>query len=254
MRRLGFILLMVMLAGCGGGGEEQSDADTDSGLRMGILQFRVQHTLQDDSCLPDQCSLSMEEEADTAAWLDHIAARSNMAVLHWDRAIPWLAFDENPPPGVSRMDFYDGRIDGRLRAWIDAFAAHFSRMPSGYLAVGLLNGRRNGLQPCRVNETLNVEVAGACPVLSPGTQIQFTYDPGSGPVSASFDLEQSYTNFVMYLYDKLQPDYLALMVEANLPHCCNIGVYSRRWRPHALPIGTAWSGFTEISMTPCAPR
>lgn len=37
-----------------------------------------------------------------------------------------------------------------------------------------------------------------------------------GPVSASFDLERSYTNFVMYLYDKLHPDYLALMVEANL--------------------------------------
>jgi hypothetical protein len=238
MKRLGFILMMLMLAGCGGGGNgaggEQTDADADSGLRMGILQFRVQHTLRDDSCLPDQCSLSMEEEADTAAWLDPIAARSNMAVLHWDRAIPWLAFDENPPPGVSRMDFYDGRIDGRLHAWIDAFAAHFSRMPSGYLAVRLLNGRRNGLQPCRVNETLNVEVAGACPVLSPGTQIQFTYDPGSGPVSASFDLERSYTNFVMYLYDKLQPDYLALMVEVNL------------FKEMAAPCPANWDGLARL--------
>jgi hypothetical protein len=218
MARFGFIFFVLMLAGCGGGGNGAGEehAGADSGLRMGILQFRVQHNLQDDACLPDRCNLSMEEEDGITAWLDHIAAHSNMAVLHWDRAIPWLAFDENPPQGVDRIAFYDGRIDDRLRFWIDAFAAHFNRMPSGYLAVGLLNGQRNGIQPCRVDETLNVPVAGACPVLSPGTQIEFTYDPGSGPVSASFDLERSYANFVMYLYDKLHPDYLALMVEANL--------------------------------------
>jgi hypothetical protein len=34
-------------------------------------------------------------------------------------------------------------------------------------------------------------------------------------VTASFDLERSYTNFVLYLYEKLRPDYLALMVEVN---------------------------------------
>ena len=59
-------------------------------------------------------------------------------------------------------------------------------------------------------------MTGACPALSPGMQIEFTYDPGGGPVTAAFDLERSYTNFVMYLYEKLQPDYLALMVEINL--------------------------------------
>jgi hypothetical protein len=209
---------MLILASCDDGDNNTDDnqTDADSGLRMGLLQFRVQHNLQNDACLPNQCNLSMEEEADTTVWLDHIAAHSNMAVLHWDRAVPWLAFDENPPKGVSRIDFFDGRIDNRLRGWIDAFAVHFSRMPQGYLAVGLLNGQRNGLQPYRVNETESVAVTDKCPILSPGTQIQFTYDPGSGPISASFDLKRSYTNFVMYLYDKLKPDYLALMVEVNL--------------------------------------
>lgn len=230
------LLLMSILVGCGGGGNGTDDnqADAGSGLRMGLLQFRVLHNLQDDACLPDQCSLTMEEEADTATWLDHLAAHSNMAVLHWDRAIPWLAFDEDAPPGVSRIDFFDARIDDRLRNWINAFAAHFSRMPKGYLAVGLLNGQRNGLQPYRVDESLTAAVTGACPVLSPGTQIQFTYDPGSGPVSASFDLERSYTNFVMYLYEKLQPDYLALMVEANL------------FKGMADPCPAHWDGLVQL--------
>jgi hypothetical protein len=182
---------------------------------MGLLQFRTQHNLQDSTCLPDDCHFTMDEEADIDGWLDQLATISNMAVLHWDRAIPWLAFDKNPPHGVSRTDFYDGRIDNALRSWIDAFADHFRRMASGYLAVSILNGQRTGLQPCRVDGNQTVEVTGVCPVLTPGTQIEFQYDPGSGPVTASFDLERSYTNFVMYLYDKLQPDYLALMVEVN---------------------------------------
>lgn len=155
-----FLLLILLLAGCGGGGTNPDDNQAGSGSRMGFLQFRGQHNLQDDACLPDQCSLTMEEEDNTSAWLDHLAAHSNMAVLHWDRAIPWLAFDQNPPQGVSRGDFFDGRIDDRLRNWINAFAAHFSRMSKGYLAVGLLNGQRNGLQPYRVDETQKLRVHG----------------------------------------------------------------------------------------------
>jgi hypothetical protein len=223
MRRLfsvtcGFLFLWMIILGCGGGGNSADDGNTDNepGLRMGILQYRGQHNLQDNTCLPDHCDLTFEEETDTAAWLNDLTSLSNMAVLHWDRPIPWLAFDENPPQGVSRIDFYDGRIDDRLRNWLDAFVVHFQRMSQGYVAVSLLNGERNGIQKYRVDETLEAEVTGPCPVLSPGTQIQFTYNPGSGPVTASFDLERSYTNFLMYLYDKLQPDYLALMVETNL--------------------------------------
>jgi hypothetical protein len=211
------LLLCLILMGCGGsdGGGGDCCDNGSPGLRMGLLQFRTKHNLQDDTCLPDDCYLTMEEEAGTAAWLDRLAAISNMAVLHWDRAIPWLAFDETPPSGVSRSDFYDGRIDPALRRWVDAFAEHFERMETGYLAVSILHGQRNRLQLCRIDGQQTAEVTAACPVLAPGTQIEFQYDPGSGPVTAAFDLERSYTNFVLYLYDKLRPDYLALMVEVN---------------------------------------
>lgn len=212
-----FLLAYLIIVGCteSRNGDNDDSGNSNQGLRMGLLQFRTQHNLQDNTCLPDDCYLMMEKEEDTVAWLDRLATISNMAVLHWDRAIPWLVFDENPPSGISRTDFYDGRIDNTLRSWINAFASHFEGMPSGYLAVSILNGQRDGLQPCRIDESRTAEVSGACPVLAPGTQIEFQYDPGSGPVTASFDLERSYTNFVMYLYDKLQPDYLALMVEVN---------------------------------------
>lgn len=209
------LLPSLIIVGCGGSGDSGGGGNSDLGLRMGILQFITKHNLQDNTCLPDNCYLTLEEEEDTGTWLDQLESISNMAVLHWDRAIPWLVFDENPPPGVSRSDFYDGRIDDVLRSWINTFADHFKRMASGYLAVSILNGQRDGLQPCRLDEHQMVEVTGACPVLAPGTQIEFQYDPGSGPMTASFDLERSYANFVMYLYDKLQPDYLALMVEVN---------------------------------------
>lgn len=113
---------------------------------MGLLQFRIQHNLQDDSCAArGDCFYTIEEEDQTAAWLAQIAADSDLAVLHWDRAATWLAFD-----------------------------------------------------------------------VDPGTVIDFQYDPGSGPAMASFDLERSYRNFVLYLYAKLQPDYFAIMIEVNM--------------------------------------
>lgn len=211
---LGLFLMGVVLIGCGGSNGDSGNGGTD--LKMGLLQFKVEHNLQDDSCLPDQCGLTWEEESDTAGWLAEMADLSNMAVLHWDRPIPWLAFDADPDPGTSRIDFFDGRIDAGLRQWINAFATHFGQMPSGYLAVSLLNGDRSGLERCRVDAVQTVEVTGVCPVLAPGTRIDFQYDPGGGLVDASFDLQRSYTNFIMYLYDKLRPDYLALMVEVNL--------------------------------------
>jgi hypothetical protein len=210
-----FLLPSLIIVGCGGSSDSGGGGNNDLGLRMGILQFITKHNLQDNTCLPDNCYLTLEEEEDTGTWLDQLESISNMAVLHWDRAIPWLVFDETPAPGASRSDFYDSRIDDGLRSWINTFADHFKRMSSGYLAVSILNGQRDGLQSCRIDEHQMVEVTSACPVLAPGTQIEFQYDPGSGPMTASFDLERSYTNFVMYLYDKLQPDYLALMVEVN---------------------------------------
>lgn len=211
---LGLFLMGSVLFSCGGSSGDGGNGDT--GLGMGLLQFKVNHNLQDDSCLPDQCDLTWEEETDTAGWLTEIAGLSNMAVLHWDRPIPWLAFDADPGPGISRVDFFDGRIDAGLRQWIDAFATHFEQMPLGYLAVSLLSGDRNGLERFRVDASQTAAVTGPCPVLAPGTQIDFQYNPGGGLVNASFDLQRSYTNLIMYLYDKLQPDYLALMVEVNL--------------------------------------
>jgi hypothetical protein len=231
-----FLLSCLIIIGCGGGGSgsDAGSGNSGHGLRMGLLQFRMQHNLQDGTCLPDHCYLSTEDETDIGARLAQIEAISNMAVLHWDRAIPWLAFDEDPPQGVSRSDYYDGRIDASLRSWINAFAAHFKRMSSGYLAVSILNGQRDGLQPYRIDESRIAEVTGACPVLAPGTQVQFQYDPGSGPVTATFDLKRSYTNFVMYLYDKLQPDYLALMVEVNL------------FKENPAPCPANWDGLVKL--------
>jgi hypothetical protein len=79
-----------------------------------------------------------------------------------------------------------------------------------------LHGLRNKLERCRIDEDLEVEVTGDCPDVDPGTIIDFQYDPGTGPVMASFDLERSYRNFVLYLYDKLRPDYFAIMIEVNI--------------------------------------
>lgn len=197
---------------------QDAGADADAAPWMGVLQFHVVHNLDDQGCLQrDDCNLSIEEEDRIEAWLDEIAAVSNLAVLHWDRTVPWLVFDPLPPDGVSRVTFYDERLDPALRAWVDAFADHFASMPRRYLAVTPLNGERNGLSPCRVDtDNDEIAVAGACPAVAPGTRVAFDYDPGTGPVTASFDLERAYTNFVLYLVDKLDPDYLALAIEANM--------------------------------------
>jgi hypothetical protein len=208
------LLLLAFVFGCSGGGGGGDDPFVPL---MGMLQFRIRHNLQDDSCVGrGDCFYSIEEEDQIAAWLAQIAAGSDLAVLHWDRAVPWLVFDADPPPGTSRIDFFDARIDDKLRSWINAFVAHFASLPYSYLAVTPLHGLRDKLERCRIDEDLEVEVTAACPDVDPGTVIQFQYDPGTGPVMASFDLERSYRNFVLYLYDKLQPDYFAIMIEVNM--------------------------------------
>lgn len=212
-----FLLLSIFVFGCGGGGGGSDGNDDPFKLLMGMLQFRIRHNLQDDSCLArGDCFYAIEEEDQTAAWLAKIAADSDLAVLHWDRAVPWPAFDADPPMGTSRTEFFDARMDDKLRSWINAFAAHFASLPYSYLAVGPLHGLRDKLERCRINEDLEVEITDACPDVDPGTVIQFQYDPGTGPVMASFDLERSYRNFVLYLYDKLRPDYFAIMIEVNM--------------------------------------
>jgi len=214
-----FLLLPILVFGCGGGGSSDGKAGNDDSFKllMGMLQFRILHNLQEDSCVArGDCFYSIEEEDQIAAWLAQIAADSDLAVLHWDRAVPWLAFDEDPPPGTSRIDFFDARIDARLLSWINAFADHFASLPYSYLAVTPLHGLRNKLERCRIDEDLEVEITDDCPDVGPGTVIDFQYDPGTGPIMASFDLERSYRNFVLYLYDKLRPDYFAIMIEVNM--------------------------------------
>lgn len=222
MRRLSqmlwaFVLPLIFVFGCGGGGGGAGSSDDPIALLMGILQFRVRHNLQDDSCVArGDCFYSIEEDDQIAAWLAKIAADSDLAVLHWDRAVPWLAFDADVPAGSRRTDFFDARIDAELLSWINAFAAHFASLPYRYLAVTPLHGLRNKLERCRIDENLEVETTDTCPDAGPGTIIDFQFDPGTGPVNASFDLERSYRNFVLYLYDKLRPDYFAIMIEVNL--------------------------------------
>ena len=90
-----FLILPISVFGCGGGGGSGNDGN-DEPLKplMGMLQFRILHNLQDDSCVArGDCFYTIEEEDQTAAWLAQIAADSDLAVLHWDRAVPWLAFD-----------------------------------------------------------------------------------------------------------------------------------------------------------------
>ena len=214
-----FLFLLIFVSGCGSSSSEKSGNNETGPFKplLGMLQFRVNHNLQDDSCLArNDCYYTFEEEEQTSTWLAQIAADSNLAVLHWDRAVPWLAFDADPPVGTSRTDFFDARIDDRLRTWIEAFATHFASLPHSYLAVSPLHGLRNKLERCRIDADLEVEITDACPDVAPGKDIQFQYDSGSGPVTVSFDLERSYRNFVLYLYDKLRPDYFAILIEANL--------------------------------------
>ncbi|MFK7895149.1 MAG: hypothetical protein AB8G23_04895 [Myxococcota bacterium] len=180
---------------------------------IGFLQFKVEHNLETSDCLATgSCFFQFEERDDLAPWLNEIESASNLAVLHWDQGIPWLAFDLNLPSGQDRIAYYDARLDPATVAWLDTFSAHFASLGRGYLAVSLLNGERNGLAPVYLDPTARVEIPDLCPSLSPGTQV--VVNPGTGPVS--FDIERSYLNFLRYLIAKLSPNYVGLVVEANL--------------------------------------
>jgi hypothetical protein len=180
---------------------------------LGFLQLKVEHELATPACLASgTCALELEELDAPAEWLAQIRAASELAVLHWDRAVPWLVFDPDPPVGADPVAWYEARLDAPTVAFVDAFAAHFAAMEKGYLAVSILSGERDRLAPLQLALRDSVGFATRCPAFAPGTQP--TIDPGTGP--QQFDLARSYRNFVLYLARKLDPEYIALMVEANL--------------------------------------
>lgn len=209
--------------------------DQPTPLRLGILQFHVQHNLETDACLTlptptgcpgTNCFLTAEDETNTTAWLAEIRQNSNMAVLHWDRSIPWLIFNQNPPAGTNRVSYYDGLLDTTLRNWLDAFVVQFSSMPKRYLAISPLNGSRSGLADFRYIPPTgcpeNLPISSACIDLSTTTSVEIRKVIGNDTVIlGTFDPKNAYKNFVLYLTEKLNPDYLALMVEASAfkPQC-----------------------------------
>ncbi len=195
------------------------DADSGPGkLRpddplAGFLQFRVAHNLQDQSCLPADCYLRLEEEQAPAEWLQEIAQHSNLAVLHWDRRIPYDTFSEELPEGADTVAFYEARMEPGLRSWIGAFADHFEALEWGYVAVSILSGGRNTYQPLHTGTPEGAPIAGDCPDFAPGTTL--TVDvPERGTLS--FEPGTAYERFLLYLHARLRPDYMALLVEANL--------------------------------------
>jgi hypothetical protein len=215
------LALALGLAACGSAAASADAGVADAGsvdsarpLPLGLLQFHVEHNLETNACVSHgDCSLHFEDETTTATWLAELRRGSSLAILHWDRAIPWLTFDEDPPAGTSRSAFYDERLDSTLRGWLDAFVAHFAALPVGYVAVTPLNGMRDRLSPLRGPGAVETDVTTACPVIEPDTVVSFQ-DSGGQP--ASFVLRRAYRNLVLYLWEKLGPDYLALMVEANI--------------------------------------
>lgn len=183
---------------------------------QGLLQWHVQHNLQAPDCLPSSCSLTAEDKATMPDWLARARGYSNLAVLHWDDPIPYLAFAEPPPAGADRVAFYDARLDPALLAWLDAFEAHFAQMDKRYLAVSLLGGARDRYQPLRLDDHANVPLSDACPAFDPGTTVTVTVPSGALAGSHAFDPGAAYQRFVLYLRAKLQPDWMALLVEVNM--------------------------------------
>ena len=87
MNRLStLVCALVLILVCGCPWDDDGDSDGNNAPPkplMGMLQFRIQHNLQDDSCLADNdCFYKIEDDDETAAWLARIAADSNLAVLH----------------------------------------------------------------------------------------------------------------------------------------------------------------------------
>jgi len=209
--------------------DTDADADTDTdtetlpgGMKKGLLEFHVVHNLADDTCLSKgNCHLEIQESEHISDWLGQIEKYSNMPVLHFDGAIPWREMRDSPAPGQDREKFYDLRIDSNLRDWLNAFEAHFSKMkqhdrnqgPNGYLAVSLLSGARNSLAELRSGaDQKPVAIGGTCPDISPGSVIEANVEGKTEKIK----ILDAYKNWVLYLFAKIRPRYLAIIVEMNI--------------------------------------
>lgn len=230
--RWGILLcLCVLLPACDSSGGQPDDSENNPQQpRYGVLSFRVSHNVDDADCLDEgNCFFETNQEDDVEQWLQRVRDDSDLAVLHWNRPIPYHTFSVDPPEGTSRLDFYEDRLPPVLLNWLDAFATHFEKMPRGYLAVSALNSRRNRPGPSFTGETDGAPVTTAtCPDVSPGSEFEVTGPDGT---QKTIDFEHAYTNFLLYLYEKLGPEEFGLIVEANLfkKHCPD-----------------RWSGFVDL--------
>lgn len=191
-----------------------ADARPDSGaqsLSLGVLQFRVTHNLVDDTCLTrGPCHLELEATpAQLPSWLTALDGASTQAVLHVDRALPWLAFAQDPPAGVDPQAYYTARLDPELRAYLAAFRAHFGHYQERYLALSILDGTRDRIAPLRRADGTTAPTPERCTTLTATTTLDF----GDG---ARVQIWPAYRRLVRYLARELGPTRLALMVEINL--------------------------------------
>lgn len=192
----------------------EGDAVVKQGPFLGVLQFSVRHDLNDDKCvLGHNCYATFEETQQPDQWFARLAGHSNMAVYHWDKAIPWDVFAVSPPSGSNPLSYYEGRMDPATKQFIDSVARYFGKFGVRYLAVSLLSGTRDSLQPLYQGQvSKETPVGGQCPDLDKGTV--FTVQGSAGALT--IDVRTAYLNFLTYLYDKLHPRYFALAVEINL--------------------------------------
>lgn len=201
-------LLLLLLPSCGPADVVPAD---DTGLPssptsgQGLLNLRIEHNLEDDGCLlTGDCRFELLQDGDPTAWLDEIGTMGDLPVLHWDQAVPWTLFDQDPQG--DRVAFYDARLDADLRLYIDGFAHHFAEKGDGYLALSPLDGTRDRLTPLRGTDG-DLPFTSACPDL--GATMQ-------APDGTDFQPTRAWTNFALYMAEKLGPRHLALGVELDL--------------------------------------
>ncbi|MCG3173566.1 MAG: hypothetical protein GMKNLPBB_01764 [Myxococcota bacterium] len=180
---------------------------------QGFPQFRIQHNLQNESCgvTGRGCVLEVEPQHDLSAWLESLSRDSNLAVLHWDRAIPWDVFAEECPSNEDCLAWYDQRAPGELVSWVRGFQEYFDKAPARYLAVSVLNGARRGYQPLYQAGGAGLPMGGDCPDFTPRARIS---TGGVKPVTVA--MADAYLRFLGWLNARLRPSHLAIMVEANL--------------------------------------